>query len=405
MIRSAALLLTAALTLAPTAAWSHAGHDHGAAPTAEAAPTAGQTLMVSKESQFLLKIRTQPASTASLARRIVVNGKLKAHPQGQANVMSPVSGSLVAGQNLPTFGQRVRKGQLLAVVAQTLSASELLQARTSLTQAEADLRQTDAALVAAANDVAVTRATWQRLQRLSQVVAGKDIPQAEQAYRAAVANEQALKARRDQLRRQAGDLRGVATGQAGGVRRFELRSPIDGVVAARDAVAGSTVGPETRLFEIVDARNLWVEAQVFETDLAAVESATVAQVRTAAYPDRTFAAKLVGLGQVVDEATRTVSAVFAVANPQGQLRIGQFAEVAIASPVQQAHVVVPKHAVYEQAGKRWLFVHTKPELFERREVSLGEAVGDRVSVLKGLAAGERVVVEGGYPLLNMQARP
>src|SRR5690606_13269544 len=158
--------------------------DHGDSPGVTAAPTTGGKVRVSKESQFLLQIRTTLAQQESLAQQVRVNGRIVAQPQRQARLVSPVTGILPGA--LPTLGQRVRQGQILGVVEQTLSASEQLQAKTDLSRAAAELRQVEANLAATASEVSVARQTWERLQRLSQVVAGKDIPQAEQVYRAAL---------------------------------------------------------------------------------------------------------------------------------------------------------------------------------------------------------------------------
>lgn len=396
-----ALLLGGILLAVP--ALAHDGHDHGADAAISAPQTSGN-VHLSKESQFLLKIRTTLAQTQTLGRQLSVNGTIVAAPHAQADVVSPITGILANAVILPTFGQAVRKGQVLAVVEQSLSATEQLQARTSLAQAEAALRQAEASLIAAKSDVTVTKGNWERLQRLSQVVAGKEIPQAEQLYKTAVAKQQALLAQQAQLQRQLGDLRGVASGQ-GGLRRFELRAPIDGVITARDAVTGSLVSPNKRLFQIIDPKQLWVEAQVFESDLGTVENAQTATVRTKAYPDQPFAARLVSLGQVVDPATRAVASVFSVVNPAGRLKIGQFVQVTIASPQQAAQLVVPKEAIFSQNGRHWLFVHTQPETFARREVVVGETIGTQTIVLQGLDAGERVVSTGGYQLLTTRATP
>jgi cobalt-zinc-cadmium efflux system membrane fusion protein len=394
--------LTATLLLATPPVWAHGGEDHSHAEPAPTAVAAGSTLAVSKESQFLLGIRTVLASETSLPRQIRVNGRIVARPQGQATVTSPVTGTILQQSAMPAFGDRVRQGQTLAVVAQAIGASERLQVKTEQFRTTAERRKVEADLQVAIGNAAVAKATWQRQLRLSEVVAGKDIPLAEQAYRAAEAQVKALRAQVAQLSQQGSALQAMAGSGAGSPNRFVLTAPISGVISARDAVAGAQVTPDKRLFEIVDSSTVWVEAQVFENDLAAVESARTASVRTAAYADRQFSGRLVSLGQVVDDATRTVKAVFAVANPDGKLRIGQFATVSLATGTTAKQVVVPQKAVYAQNGKQWLFVHTTPEAFERRDVTVSETVGGQVIVSQGVKAGERVVTEGAYQLLNMR---
>jgi cobalt-zinc-cadmium efflux system membrane fusion protein len=396
-------LLTTLLLVASLPVWAHGGEDHSHAEPAPAAVATGNALAVTKESQFLLGIRTVLASEKQLPRLVRVTGRIVARPQGQAAVTSPVTGTILQQASMPAFGDRVRQGQTLAVVAQAIGAPERLQVKTEQFRTAAERRKVEADLQVAVGHASVAKANWQRLQRLSQVVAKKEIPLAEQAYRAAEAQVQALRAQLTQLSQQGAALQAMTGTGAGSPNRFVLTAPISGVISARDAVPGAQVTPDKRLFEIVDASTVWVEGQVFETDLAAVESARTATVHTAAYADRSFPGRLVSLGQVVDDATRTVKAVFAVANPQGKLRIGQFATVSLATGVTAKQVVVPQKAVYAQGGKQWLFVHTAPETFERREVTVSETIGDTVIVAQGVKAGERVVTEGAYQLLNMRA--
>jgi cobalt-zinc-cadmium efflux system membrane fusion protein len=377
--------------------WAHGGEDHDT-PAAAAPATLGTTLTVTKESQFLLGIRTLVATERSLPRQVRLNGRIIARPQGQAAVMSPVTGTLLQ-RPMPVFGDRVRQGQTLAVVAQTLGAPERLQVKTEHLRVAAERRKAEAELQVAIGDAAVAKATWSRLQRLSQVVAKKDIPLAEQSYRAAEARVQALRAQVAQLSQQDRTLAAMGTASGGGPNRFELKAPISGTISARDAVPGAQVSPDKRLFEIVDTSEVWVEGQVFESDLALVESSQKARVQTDAYPNRRFTGFLVSLGQVVDDATRTVRAVFAIDNPGGNLRIGQFAAVSMATGQTVPQVVVPQDAIYTQNGRQWLVVHTAPETFERREVTAGETIAGQTIVTQGVKVGERIVTTGAYHLL------
>ncbi|MBC7541205.1 MAG: efflux RND transporter periplasmic adaptor subunit [Candidatus Sericytochromatia bacterium] len=396
-------LLTSLLLLATSPVWAHGGEDHGDAGPAPVAAAAGNTLAVTKESQFLLGIRTELATEKQLPKQIRVNGRIIARPQGQAAVMSPVTGTILPQSAIPAFGDRVRQGQTLAVVAQAIGAAERLQMKTEQFRTTAERSKATADLQVAIGSAAVAKATWQRAQRLSEVVAKKEIPLAEQAYRAAEAQVKALRAQLAQLDQQGSALQAMSGNGGGSLNRFVLTAPISGLISARDAVAGAQVTPDRRLFEIVDTSTVWVEAQIFETDLAAVETVRTASVRTAAYPDRQFSGRLVSLGQVVDDTTRTVKAVFAVANPAGTLRLGQFATVSLATGMTAKQVVVPQRAIYAQSGKQWLFVHTTPETFERREVVIAETVGDQSIVSQGIKAAERVVTTGAYQLLNMRA--
>ena len=87
-------------------------------------------------------------------------------------------------------------------------------------------------------------------------------------------------------------------------------------------------------------------------------------------------------------------------NPKGELRIGALVDVGIEQGGAEQALVVPRSAIFEKDGHKLVFVHTAPERFAAREVTLGTSLGSRVVVTGSLAAGDRIVVTGGYPLLT-----
>ncbi|MFN7134529.1 MAG: efflux RND transporter periplasmic adaptor subunit, partial [Myxococcales bacterium] len=183
-----------------------------------------------------------------------------------------------------------------------------------------------------------------------------------------------------------------------GVSRFALLAPLDGVVAEAHATVGEQVDPSRSLFTILDSRVVWVEANVFAGDVARVEAAREAVIHVEAYPGIDFHAPLINLGQLVDEATRTVRAIFEARNPDGKLRPGMFAEVAIGSGAPEHLLAVPLSALVEEGARRVVFVKVGPEHFVEREVKTGPRDGEHVAILGGLVEGELVVIQGVYQL-------
>ncbi len=366
------------LGLAPLAARGHGPEEHGTPspePTGKAAPGA---IFLAKESQFLLGIRTSVAGERDVESRLATVGQVIPRIDGHAEIYPPLPGRIlpVAGK-LPFLGDRVTRGQKLLVIQQTLAAAEsgelqaqAIRARTAVAEARAqrDQRKRD----------------LERLRSLAGVVAAKDIQQAELDLQLA---EQALQ--------RAGQEAALFGG--GQLQQIMVTAPIDGVIAEADVAVGEQVAPEKKLFTIIDSSTLWVEAEVFESDLQRLEGAGSAAIRVEGY-DTVFAGSLFRMGQVVSPATRTVKAIFAVPNPDGRLRSGMFADVAIGAGGRTRSLVVPDDAVVEEGGRRFVFVHTTPEEFVRREVVLGARDGDVWAVRSGLEKGERVVVQGTYQL-------
>jgi membrane fusion protein, heavy metal efflux system len=366
-----------AVLLVASVAAAHGGEEHGEAPPSPVA--AGPTFTVPKETQFLLEIRTERARVRSLEARLVAPGKVVPRTDRYAQVSSPVPGIVIASGNaVPLVGQKVKKGQVLATVQQSLSASESTGLSTGLIQAEAEATRAQAALEQARKDLA-------RLESLEGVVAEKEVQQAALAVR--TAEEELNRARSAKE-----VLAGARQGQ--GTARFTLTAPIDGVLVEARATVGEQVDPSRPLFAVLDAAVVWVEARVYENDVARVESATGALVHSEAYEDQHFPARVYHVGQMVDESTRSVRVLFELDNREGRLRPGMFVDVAIGAGGAQPLLAVPEAAVVEEEGRAFVFLHTAPESFERREVVLGVRDGAWRAVRQGLKEGERVVVRG-----------
>jgi cobalt-zinc-cadmium efflux system membrane fusion protein len=365
---------------------AHAHEGHAPAQAAQAQPVVpGVAFTMPKETQFLLEVRTQRAAVRPLESRLVAPGKVVPRTDRYAQVSAPVPGRVLAsGASVPLVGQRVKRGEVLALVLQSLSTSEATGLSTGFIQAEAEVSRAQAALEQARRDLS-------RLESLQGVVAEKEVQQARLAVSTAEQEWGRAKSARDVLS-------GARQGQ--GTARFPLVAPIDGVLVEARATVGEQVDPARPLFAVLDASVIWVEARVYEGDVARVEGTSGALVSTPAYEGQHFAARLYHVGQWVDESSRSVRVLFEADNRDGRLRPGMFVDVAIGEGGRRDALAVPVAAVVEEEGRAFVFVHTAPEAFELRPVVLGGRDGEWREVRQGLKTGERVVV-GGVAALRM----
>lgn len=183
-----------------------------------------------------------------------------------------------------------------------------------------------------------------------------------------------------------------------------IRAPRAGTVTSLTASAGLMAKEGLALATVTDQSRLWVWCDLYERDLGPVQSAQAsggavrARVRVAAFPGEVFEGALDLLGSEVDEGTRTLRARVVVDNPGGLLRPGMFARVTLSLPGAEVGLVVPRSAVLEDAGRAFVFVHFRDDLWVRRDVSvLGEA-GEFVAVEGDLAEGATVATEGAFML-------
>ncbi|MDQ3258547.1 MAG: efflux RND transporter periplasmic adaptor subunit [Acidobacteriota bacterium] len=262
------------------------------------------------------------------------------------------------------------------------------QARTRLTQAGRELQR-------ATNLLDVGAAPRRRVEEAQTAVrlAEQEVASSEQQAR--VAAQQVRVAQE-----------GVA--RVDPVRTFPLLSPVTGIVSELKVTSGQQVEAGAQLMNIVNLTTVFLEAQVFERDLAAVRESRRASYTAAGIPGEVYAigeggdGRLVTIGQSVDPQTRTVPVIYEVPNPLNRLRNGMFVEIAIDTTGSQTVLSVPKQAVITEQGRTFVFVFKGGETYEKRVVVLGAEGQDFYEVKSGLEAGERVVTEGIYQLRSTQ---
>jgi len=177
-----------------------------------------------------------------------------------------------------------------------------------------------------------------------------------------------------------------------------IRAPAAGVVLSRLVTAGSVVQPSSELFVISDLSTIWVIAAVQEEFLSRVRPGMMARVSVQAYPDRPFAGRVLRIDEKLDPETRTVQAIVEIDNRHGLLRPEMYAVVELESGGSGEGLYVLQSAIQDVNGQPTVFVEAAPGRFEPRPVETGGSIDRLVEVRRGLRAGERVVVEGGFVL-------
>ncbi|OGD22528.1 MAG: hypothetical protein A2W03_18240 [Candidatus Aminicenantes bacterium RBG_16_63_16] len=181
-------------------------------------------------------------------------------------------------------------------------------------------------------------------------------------------------------------------------RLLDVRAPFGGRIIEQAAVAGDGVEPGVSLFRIADLSTLWASVRIYEKDLAAVRPNVEVVLRTQAFPGEEFPGRLVLIGAVMDEKTRTVEGRVEVRNPSERLKPGMYVEASISCGETRRALVIPESALQEFQSRSVVFVRTGPGVFELRLVETGERTGGRVEILLGLAEGDKVVTSGSFLL-------
>lgn len=339
-----------------------------------------------KEQQWKVLTKAEPATTRRLVERVRIPASVAARTGSRAVLSPPVAGRLLAppGKALPSIGERVDAGQTLALVQPPFSdfAVRLVEANAEAIRTKLSLDQAAAVL--------------DRTRKLaaSEARTARDVQEAEFTLRSAQATYDASIALRATYEK-AG-----AVQVEGGAPALALRAPIGGVITVVSGTVGEHVASEKPVFTILDPAVVHLEARVPESDAARFVAGRPAlyELSSARGAVRPLEGRLVHGGLEVDPATRTVSLLFEVNNSDGRFRVGAALTLHLETARAEEAVAIPASAVVEEDARPIAFVQVSGETFQKRPLKLGIRDGDRVQVLDGVAAGERVVTKEAYAI-------
>jgi Cu(I)/Ag(I) efflux system membrane fusion protein/cobalt-zinc-cadmium efflux system membrane fusion protein len=174
-----------------------------------------------------------------------------------------------------------------------------------------------------------------------------------------------------------------------------VRSTVDGVVMEKTAVSGMHITAGQTLYRIADLSTVWVEADVYESEIAVVRVGQQVTVSVDAYPGERFNGRVIYIYPYIDEQNRTNKVRVELVNRSGRVKPGMFANVEIAAPATQV-VVIPLNALLDSGREQIVFVSQGDGYFEPRRVKAGRRAGDEVQVLEGIKDGEMVATGAAF---------
>ncbi len=287
---------------------------------------------------------------------------------------------------------------------------QLDDAQTALAVANAALTsaQQQTSLVRAGARAEDLRASELRVQQARETLAqaqasgAAKVAQAQAGLRQARASALQVDARRqealaaqDTIAQKRADLSAAQTA----AQTADLRAPISGVVTRRALNPGDSADTTTPVLEITDTRALNLIASLPAEEGAKVRVGMTGQVVSQDAPGRTFAGRVLSVGQI-DPQTNLLAVRVAVANVQGALRAGAFATIDIVTRTNPRAVTVPRQAIVAKEGKPVVFTIGADNVAHQKAVATGAEQGGNVEILTGLNAGERVIRLGQYELAD-----
>lgn len=328
-----------------------------------------------KEQQWKIDFRTEPASFHKLSGSISAVGELVPKPQMHAEVPAPVNGIILADQNnvVPSIGTWIKKGTVLALISPPAN--------------------TDFGFIDIRNEYLLAKSDYERAERLLErkAISEKRFQEIKLQY-------EARKASYDVIATQF-DMSSLETNGGNGPH-FHLIAPTDGYLEEIHFHLGENVTAGQKLFTISNPARILLKVNVPVSKINLVQTAKDASFKVEGYDEEFLVSKLngrlVSIGSIVNEQSRTVPVYFDISNPENKLKIGMFVQAEIKVGKETEVLAIPTSAVFEENSQAITYVHLEGETFAKRILKIGIKDKGFTEILEGVKEGERVVTVGGY---------
>lgn len=326
-------------------------------------------IQTNKERAARINKGREVAVETSMPKRVTIQPELifsgSLDPEWQAEVAPKVDGRIE--RVFVKEGDKVTKGQVLAVLEQVDIDAEVLKARAEYIEAKTNLRKT-------ARDL-------ERYEKLFQ--AGAVSEQTVDDYRFAHENAEA------QLEAALGTLRGKESSLSG----TEILAPADGIIAKRYFQEGYYAKAGNVLFAVADISTLKTVINVPEGNIDGVAVGNEARIILPAFANREIIGKITSIAPVADLPAHTFSTEVSVENTEG-LRAGVFATVRLVGEPKDNVLTIPMHAIVMRDDQKTVYVVDEENKVSRRVLAIGYSNEEYAEVLSGLKGDEIIVTRG-----------
>lgn len=280
----------------------------------------------------------------------------------------PFSSGQVLNVNV-SIGDYVKAGQTLATIK------------------SADIAGNYSDLSVAGNDVAIVKRTMDNAEQLYKngIASEKEFAEAKENYNKAVSNANKI---REQIQ-----INGGGKTTANGT--YIITAPRSGYVVEKLTNPGNFIRNDnnSNLFTIGDISDVWIWANVFETDVAKVKEGYTANVTTIAYPDSTFIGKVDKINEVLDPVTKVMKVRIALPNKNGILKPEMFANIVIVNSENKKIPAVPSSAIISENGKNYVVIFNNVNNVQVQEVNVLKSIGNNTFISSGVSENQKVITQ------------
>ena len=178
--------------------------------------------------------------------------------------------------------------------------------------------------------------------------------------------------------------------------RFEIKAPFEGTIIEKHIVLGELVGTDSAAYIIADLSSVWVDLQVYPSDLKLIRKGQETLIFTdTEIPD--VIGVISYIGPVVGTESRSALARIVLSNESGVFKPGLFVTANVAVSKIQVNIIVPKISIQSLEGEKCVFIKDKHG-FEPVFVKTGRSNTNSVEIVSGVQAGQEYVTEGAFTL-------
>ncbi len=285
------------------------------------------------------------------------------------------------------LGDPVRRGQAIAKIEDREIVEQIKQAEATLNVSQATIRQRQADLKLAQNNMERSKSLYER-----DLLPRQTFDDTDARYQAAQAQLELSMAQLEQTRSRLDELKI-------NLQNTIITAPVEGFIGKRTLDPGASVGANTSFMSVVDIRTVRLVINVVEKDLRRIHQGTAVEVEVDAYPGENFLGRVARLAPILDPATRTAQVEIEIPNGTYRLKPGMYARARFTVEQHDNTLVVPTLAVVDLQGKIGVWVPADEgdnPVFN--PVTTGIEQQDFTEITNGVKDGQRIITTGAAAL-------
>ncbi|KAF0217986.1 MAG: cobalt-zinc-cadmium resistance protein [Ignavibacteria bacterium] len=185
---------------------------------------------------------------------------------------------------------------------------------------------------------------------------------------------------------------------------ISVRAPFEGTLISGEVRLGEFVDVGKEFFVLANLQNIWILADVFESDLPLLREGITGDISITTFPDEVYKGKLTRIYDVVEPSSRTIKARFEVANFYNKLKPEMFVDVLVASKLGGSNLKIKSTALLKEKESSYVFVAVNDTTFQKRNVVAGRETKDFTEIKSGINPGEKIVTRGTFYLKSELAK-